>query len=370
MKILFAVVDGGGNIPPQLAVARALQARGVQIQVVGHRGVRQRVEAAGLAFEAFTEGRHFDPTIRRSLPAMMWDFTRVAADRQLGRCVANAARRHQADAVVVDVILTAGIAEIEKAGFPTIVFVHYFYRAIQDLANSPVGWALRLRGTDPLLPEHRGLLQIVAARADLDPVRGRPPVCHTGVAWQGKPTPAAPMPTPRVLISLSTNAFAGQRRMLQNILDAVAPLPVEVTVTVGPSIDAIGLRVPQNASLHAWLDHDEVLSTTSLLVGHGGHSTAMRALSFGVPQIVMPANPLIDQKRVGAALERAGAGMLLPKHSRPTRIRDAITTVLRDSSYRQAADHLGEKIRRRDGADVAADVICEHISSQTSSATA
>ena len=29
MKILFAIVDGGGNIPPQLAVARALAARGV-----------------------------------------------------------------------------------------------------------------------------------------------------------------------------------------------------------------------------------------------------------------------------------------------------------------------------------------------------
>ena len=31
MKILFAIVDGGGNIPPQLAVARALRARGVEI---------------------------------------------------------------------------------------------------------------------------------------------------------------------------------------------------------------------------------------------------------------------------------------------------------------------------------------------------
>jgi hypothetical protein len=28
MKVLFAVVDGGGNLPPQLAVARALRARG------------------------------------------------------------------------------------------------------------------------------------------------------------------------------------------------------------------------------------------------------------------------------------------------------------------------------------------------------
>ncbi len=365
MKIVFAMVDGGGNIPPQVAVARALHARGVEIHVVGHRGIRDRVEAAGLSFEPFSEGRHFDPTVRRSLPAIMTDFARVASDRRLGRSVVDAAERLHADAVVVDMILAAGIAEIAKSGLPTIVFVHCFYRAVQDLAAGPVGWLLRLRGVDPLEAEHHGLLQVVAARADLDPARGAPPVCHTGVTWQGVPSAAVPNHVPRVLVSLSTNAFAGQRPMLQNILDAVAPLPLETTVTVGPGIDARGLRVPPNASIHSWLDHDQVLATTSLLVGHGGHSTAMRALSFGVPQIVMPANPMIDQKRVGAALEHVHAGVLLPKHAKPKRIREAIETVLGDSTYREAADRLGEQIRRRDGADVAADTICEFITSST-----
>jgi UDP:flavonoid glycosyltransferase YjiC (YdhE family) len=130
MKVLFAVVDGGGNIPPQLAVARALQARGVQVLVLGHRGIRDRVEAAGLVFEPFADGRHFDPTIARSLAAIMTAFTRVAADRRLGQCVTEAARRHDVDAVVVDMILVAGISEIVDSGVPMIVFVHCFYRAI------------------------------------------------------------------------------------------------------------------------------------------------------------------------------------------------------------------------------------------------
>ena len=152
--------------------------------------------------------------------------------------------------------------------------------------------------------------------------------------------------------------------MLQNILDALAPLPVEATVTVGPAIDAAGLRVPQNATMHAWLDHDEVLATASLVIGHGGHSTAMRALSFGVPMLVMPANPMIDQKGVGAALERVGAGILLRKHAGPKRIRAAIQSVLNDVSYRDAADRLGAQIRLRDGADVATDAIIEYVRSK------
>jgi UDP:flavonoid glycosyltransferase YjiC (YdhE family) len=202
MKILFAMVDGGGNIPPQLAVSRALQARGIEVHVLGHRGIRERVEAAGLAVEPFAGGRHFDPTVQRSLPAIMTDFARVAADRRLGQCVVDVARRHRVDAVVVDMILAGGISEITTAGIPTVVFVHCFYRAVQDLAASPVGWLLRLRGIDPLGGEHAGILQIVAARRDLDPMRGDPPVRHTGVVWQGVPSAAVPAAVPRVLVSL------------------------------------------------------------------------------------------------------------------------------------------------------------------------
>ena len=361
MKILFVTVDGGGNIPPQLATARALRNRGARVSFLGHEGIRERVEAAGFPFEPFGAGHEFDPTIRRPLLATMADFARTAMDRQLGRCAVDVARRQAVSAIVVDVILTAGISEVRKANIPTVVFVHCFYRGMQDLAASPVGWLLRLRGTPPLGSEQSDALHIVSARADLDPVRGAPPVHHTGIAWQGVPGAASPQPVPRILVSLSTCAFAGQRRMLQNILDAVGPLPVRATVTVGPGIDAAGLRVPDNASLHPWLDHDDVLATASLVVGHGGHSTTMRALSFGVPVIVMPANPLIDQRRVGAALRHVGAGLLLRKHAGPKRIRAAIEAVLKDPRYRESAARLGEQIRAGDGAERAAHLIVQFV---------
>ncbi|MEI6254365.1 MAG: glycosyltransferase [Mycobacteriaceae bacterium] len=361
MRVLFAIVDGGGNVPPQLAVARELHKRGVDVRIIGHSGIAERVQKARIPFETFSNGRHFDPTTPRPLPAMMFDFAQLAADRNLGRSITEAAQRFGAHAVVADTMLVGALPEVERTGVPTIVFVHCFYRAVQDLAAGPVGWFLRARGIDPRFAERRGLLQIVSARKDLDPLRGTPPVSHIGVTWQGTPAAAVPATVPRILVSLSTNAFAGQRRMLQNILDAMETLPVEATLTVGPSIDASGLRVPANTDVHTWLDHDEVLATASLVVGHGGHSTAMRALSFGVPQVIMPANPMIDQKRVGASLRDQGVGVLLAKYARPEKIRAAIEAVLRDPSYRENAARLGEDIRRRDGAAVAADIIGEHV---------
>ncbi|WP_082966708.1 glycosyltransferase [Mycobacterium sp. 852002-51163_SCH5372311] len=359
MRVLFALVDGGGNIPPQLAVARALRARGAEIHFIGHQGIRDRVQDAGFSFESFRTGRELNPTAQRSLLSLTSDFTKTAMDRRLGSDVVTAAQRNGADVVVVDVLLTAAAYEVVASSIPTVVLVHFFYRGLQDLAAGPAGWLLRLRGTPPLGLERAAALRIVTSRSDLDPMRGTPPVRHVGVVWQGTPSAATAMPVPRLLISLSTCAFAGQRRMLQHILDAVEPLPVEATVTVGPAIDASGLRVPANASLHAWLDHDEVLATSSLVVGHGGHSTTMRALSFGVPLVVMPANTLIDQKRVGAVLENVGAGILLRKHASARRIRSAISTVLADPAYRAAAGRLGESIRERDGAETAADAISE-----------
>jgi hypothetical protein len=317
------------------------------------------VQDAGFSFESFPTGTDFDPIGQRPLLRIMGDMTKVAMDRRVGRDLVEAAQRHGADVVVVDMLLTAAIYAARAANIPTVVFVHCFYRTLQDLAASPIGWVMRLRGVPPLGVERCGALSIVSARADLDPMRGAPPVRHVGAVWQGFPAAATAMPVPRVLVSLSTCAYAGQRRMLQHILDAIEELPAQATVTVGPAIEASGLCVPANASMHAWLDHDEVLATASLVVCHGGRGTTMRALSFGVPVVVMPANTLIDQKRVGAALENLGAGILLRKHASARRIRAGIRTVLADPTYRDAAARLGESIRQRDGPETAADAISE-----------
>ena len=70
---------------------------------------------------------------------------------------------------------------------------------------------------------------------------------------------------------------------------------------------------------------------------------------------------MIDQKGVGAALERVGVGILLRKHAGPKRIRAAIQNLLNDSAYREAAGRLGTQIRRRNGAEVAADAIGDFV---------
>ena len=89
--------------------------------------------------------------------------------------------------------------------------------------------------------------------------------------------------------------------------------------------------------MHRWLDHGEVLPSASLVIGHGGHSTTMRALSHGVPVLVIPSHPMLDQPLVGRVVTGAGVGATLPKGTDPARIAEVVTQLLVDSRVRSAA---------------------------------
>ena len=52
-RFLFVLWDGGGNVPPQLAVARRLVSRGHQVLVLAPRVLEERIAAAGCQFVAY-----------------------------------------------------------------------------------------------------------------------------------------------------------------------------------------------------------------------------------------------------------------------------------------------------------------------------
>ena len=57
--------------------------------------------------------------------------------------------------------------------------------------------------------------------------------------------------------------------------------------------------------------HDPIIARAALVVTHGGHGTAMRALKYGVPMIVMP-GLAHDQALIANLMEEWGTGIALP----------------------------------------------------------
>lgn len=360
-RALIVTWDGGGNLPPALGIGREIQDRGGTVRVIGHPRQRERVEGAGLAFEGFRRARPADLAAASSSLAELRDVSGIFADKGMAHDVVDAIDAEPTDVVLVDCLLLGALRAAARTGVPTVSLVHTFQRYLDsNVGRGLVGLLTALRGAPPHRVWRDAVLSLVATLPGLDPAsagrQGDERVRYVGPVWQGTPAPAAPAAgRPKILVSLSTNWFPGQDRTLQTVLDAVGDCDVDAVVTTGPSIDPQSLNAPANAEVHRYLDHGEILPEVSMVVGHGGHSTTMRALSYGVPLLVLPMHVMMDQKMVGDAVASQGAAEVLPMKAGADRIRDAVQRLSGPGSHRAAAARLGAQIREQDGARVAVD---------------
>ena len=363
VNALFVTWDGGGNLPPALGVAAALVRRGGTARFLGHESQRTAISAAGFPFAPIQDGDDYSSAEPRGTISGIRSLTRIFADRGIGDVAVATARREHSDVIVVDCLLAGATEAVLAAGIPVVSLVHSLLGYFERNARGPVGGIVRLRGARMTGALERPALALVTTRPEFETPGGHSAGSnsrHVGVVWQGRPTQAQPDTTrPRVLVSLSTTQFPGQEAALQSIIDALGGLELDAVVTTGPSILPARLRGPSNVELVPFGDHTELLSRASLLIGHGGHGTTARALAAGVPVLVLPMHSMMDQPDIGRALERLGAGRMLPKHSRPARIRSVVATLLEPGPHRAAAEAIGVSIREVDGAETAADLIEE-----------
>lgn len=356
MRVLFVTWDGGGNLPPALGIAAQIERRGGRATFLGSAVQRAAIEAAGFAFHPFVAGRDYESEGPRSTLKGVADLTGVFSDRGMGRDARALLATEPADAVVVDCLLWGAALELQDAGVPIVSLVHSQAGYFRRNARGPVGFIARLRGANPIAAEAAARLTLATTRPEFEEPGAVLPtsVAHTGFVWQGVPVAAVDGARPQVLISFSTTSFPGQARALQNVLDALDGLPVEIVATTG-AVDPATLRIPAGARVEQRIDHAELLPATRLVVGHGGHATTSRALAHGIPLLVMPMHPLMDQPAIGRAVERLGVGRRLSKLASPARIRAAVEQLLADDATLAAARTLGADIRSRDGAVAAVD---------------
>ena len=355
--VLVLTVDGSGNVPPALAIGAELSARGHAVRVLGSARQAPDIAAAGLEPLAYRRPRPWVGQQERSPARAAAAFVAMVGSRAYGRDLADVLETRAADVVVVDAMIPGATLAATRLGVPNAVLMHTF---AEFFASPVLEAAGRLRGFSPRRAWEGASAVLVASDALLDPAHGTAPptFAWTGVAERPPASPLEPAGRrhpPRVLVSLSSVHIRGQAAMMQRILDGLAALPVEVVATTGPTIDGTTLRVPANATVHRHLPHHDVMPTCDLVVGHGGHSTTMRALLHGLPLLVLPADPRIDQPMVGRAVARAGAGAVLDRSAPPERIRAAAAALLGEPAHRAAALVIGRRLRAQDGVRTAAD---------------
>ncbi|MCW2758363.1 MAG: putative glycosyl transferase [Nocardioidaceae bacterium] len=353
-EILFVTWDGGGNVPPAKVLADELARRGHAVRFVGHEAQRAALAPHDLTPYAWRAGfRGKDGHGPATLLSLF-------SERGAGDDVLASLRERPADLVVVDCLLVAVQHACLAAGQPYVALEHLFDSYLRHDWTKAPGALARLRSRSPVKAWDGAAACLLGSLPSLDE-GARTPAGNAHVV--GPLLDRLPEPhdlsahEPTVLVSLSTFGYAGMAQVLQRILDATAGLDARVVVTTAGMVPTSELRTAGNHEVHAFVPHDELMPTTSLLVGHGGHATTMRALAHDVPVLVLPMHPLLDQPLVGRAVASAGAGATTSRKTRPPALRSLVTTYLADGPHRTAAARLGREIRALDGRTGAADVV-------------
>lgn len=148
--------------------------------------------------------------------------------------------------------------------------------------------------------------------------------------------------TPLVYVTLGT-VFSNDA-VLTAIVDALCELRARVVVTVGPHGDPASLGTqPDNVHVARYIPQSQLLPHCSVVVSHAGSGTFLASLSAEIPQLCVP--QAADQFMNAVACAASGAGLALqPGTVSVERVRDAVSRLLSDSSFRAAAARVSREI--------------------------
>jgi UDP:flavonoid glycosyltransferase YjiC (YdhE family) len=149
------------------------------------------------------------------------------------------------------------------------------------------------------------------------------------------------------LIYLSFGTVAGMAppysHLYPTAIDALASLPIRLIVGLGDTGDPAALGpLPPHVRVERWLPQDQAMPHAAAMVCHGGAGSVITGLAAGVPMALLPLfGDQPDNARRVAAL---GAGIALDGPAATDTLPQAVRTLLKDGSYRQAAQRLAAEI--------------------------
>ncbi len=161
---------------------------------------------------------------------------------------------------------------------------------------------------------------------------------------------------PILYVSLGTTRNV-QTALLRMIAEACQDLDLQLVISLGNRFEPDLLAdLPGRPVVTKYAPQLEILKLAHIVVTHGGSNTVFEALMEAKPMIVIPL--AYDQPEMAALLARLHLAEVLPvMRLSARRIRAAVEKILRDASYRDAAQKMQTVMRSIRGEALAADLI-------------
>jgi MGT family glycosyltransferase len=398
-NVLFVTIDGGGNLPPVLGLAKEMSEKGYMVSVLSEPCMEDLIKDLGYHFISFK--RHFTRKDRKEDIFKDWNVSPInnpvlknivfGPSRVLAEETMEAIRVTDARLLVADILLPTALIAAEASRIPGVLAFHmpeYF-----PGPNRPPGmfgikpatgvitrfrdklltrlFHQKLNGFLPSINETRSSFNLSPLERTIDLIHGadlrliqtleifdfpidpKPSnVRYTGPylndpdwtsswdnPWSDKDR------RPLVVISLSST-YQNQYAAIQSAIDALKGQEIRGLVTVGPAIEKERFTVPENVVVMDSAPHSSVFPLASLVITHAGHGTIMRALSQGLPLICLPMGR--DQNDNAIKVQHHGCGIVLSAKAGPDKILAAIQKILADDSFKQATTSFQKEIQSRD----------------------
>ena len=159
--------------------------------------------------------------------------------------------------------------------------------------------------------------------------------------------------------------FGDSAVIIYACIEALKDMAVQVVLSTGyQSLPKDAHYLPSNFRHASFVPGLAMAERSDLLIHHGGYGSCQTGLFTGTPALVIPtySERESNARRVAAV----GAGdFVLPtadvsgrkKHVQAAEVRDKVNRILSDSSFRENAKRISEKIRSYGGASYAASLI-------------
>jgi MGT family glycosyltransferase len=411
---------GTGHLKSLILLSQHLKDRGHKVTFFEKPKIEDRVRQAGLDFFPIGTGRsflkqekaaHHNSNLRSQLSTFQFNLKRIKHDLQIYLEETPAAlRRTKVDVLIVNEIALTGPTVAQIAGLPYFIistsvphnfgwnelpwFSGYKYStswfSLVENALLEIS-ALRMRG--PI----RRALDDLRRQAGLRPVRearmlfpelahitqlpkcldfprsGLPANFHyTGPFASQAARPQVEFPwhrldgRPIIYASLGTTRNA-QAFVFRLVAEACQHLDLQLVISLGGRFDpALFSSLPGKPLVTKYAPQLELLKLAKIVITHGGPNTVFEALMEGKPMVAIPLAH--DQPAVAARLARLGIAEVLPIMRLSVRkIYRAVTKVLNDPSYRDAAVKMQAELHSLHGLERAANVIEEALEEHVAS---
>lgn len=380
-KIVFVNIPAHGHTNPTLAVAKALVERGHQVSYYSGTEMRMPIDSTGAAFRAYPEPMPAAQEVANALTELIGTTLLLIeiSESHTAWFIAEM-RREAPDLIIYDsaalwgyvAARTLGIKHIcsvttfvlegSQNSIPKLALLRHVLKAIPHLPR--IGRWKRFMRTQFGRANTGGITEyarvnLVYTSKEFHPnnsyiderFRFVGPSLHS--ATQSVEFPFGDLGWGTVVyISLGT-VVNRNIAFYQAAFQAFKDFSAKFVLSVGTRTDISSLgAVPKNFIVRNVVPQLEILARADAFITHGGLNSVHEGLLHAVPEVVVPHH--MEQLLNGIRVAQVGAGVLLNAqlangHVTAAQLKEALTRVISEPSYKRQAAHFGETLKAAGG---------------------